>query len=173
MLEGGAVKVFALDSGHGQLSPLLTGDGRVVSIEGFNARYLTEAVIGCRCDIAVMDVSFISQRLLYSAVSSVLKDDGIFISLIKPQFEAGREKVGKKGVVRDPAVHKEVIEMVISYAKSISFGVRHLEFSPIKGPEGNIEYLVHLVRLPDGVTEEETNVDVDAVVKSAHDTLDK
>ena len=85
----------------------------------------------------------------------------------------GREKVGKKGVVRDPAVHKEVIEMVISYAKSISFGVRHLEFSPIKGPEGNIEYLVHLVRLPDGVTEEETNVDVDAVVKSAHDTLDK
>ena len=90
LLEGGAVKVFALDSGHGQLSPLLTGDGRVVSIEGFNARYLTEAVIGCRCDIAVMDVSFISQRLLYSAVSSVLKDDGIFISLIKPQFEAGR-----------------------------------------------------------------------------------
>ena len=100
-------------------------------------------------------------------------ENGQIVCLIKPQFEAGREKVGKKGVVRDPAVHKEVIEMVISYAKSISFGVRHLEFSPIKGPEGNIEYLVHLVRLPDGVTEEETNVDVDAVVKSAHDTLDK
>ena len=102
-----------------------------------------------------------------------MEPDGEVVCLIKPQFEAGREKVGKKGVVRDPAVHKEVIAMVISYAKSISFGVRHLEFSPIKGPEGNIEYLVHLVRLPDGVTEEETNVDVDAVVKSAHNTLDK
>ena len=120
-----------------------------------------------------MDVSFISLTKVLLPVRNLMEENGEIAALIKPQFEAGREKVGKKGVVRDPAVHKEVIEMVISYAKSISFGVRHLEFSPIKGPEGNIEYLVHLVRLPDGVTEEETNVDVDAVVKSAHDTLDK
>ena len=104
---------------------------------------------------------FISLTKVLLPVRNLMEENGEIAALIKPQFEAGREKVGKKGVVRDPAVHKEVIEMVISYAKSISFGVRHLE------------YLVHLVRLPDGVTEEETNVDVDAVVKSAHDTLDK
>ena len=132
MLQNGAVKVYSVDVGHGQLDWKLRNDPR-----------------------------------------NLMEENGEIAALIKPQFEAGREKVGKKGVVRDPAVHKEVIEMVISYAKSISFGVRHLEFSPIKGPEGNIEYLVHLVRLPDGVTEEETNVDVDAIVKSAHNTLDK
>ena len=95
------------------------------------------------------------------------------VALIKPQFEAGREKVGKKGVVREKSTHIEVIHKVIDYAMSIGFEVLNLEFSPIKGPEGNIEYLVHLVRLPDDVVEEETNVDIDAVVKSAHDTLDK
>ena len=142
-------------------------------MEKTNIRYVTPEDIGEPLDFASVDVSFISLSKVLPAARELLKDGGEMVCLIKPQFEAGREKVGKKGVVRDPAVHKEVIEMVISYAKSISFGVRHLEFSPIKGPEGNIEYLVHLVRLPDGVTEEETNVDVDAVVKSAHDTLDK
>ena len=151
MLQNGAVKVYSVDVGHGQLDWKLRNDPRVVC----------------------MDVSFISLTKVLLPVRNLMEENGEIAALIKPQFEAGREKVGKKGVVRDPAVHKEVIEMVISYAKSISFGVRHLEFSPIKGPEGNIEYLVHLVRLPDGVTEEETNVDVDAVVKSAHDTLDK
>lgn len=149
LLEGGAVKVFALDSGHGQLSPLLTGDGRVVSIEGFNARYLTEAVIGCRCDIAVMDVSFISQRLLYSAVSSVLKDDGIFISLIKPQFEAGREYIKKGGIVRDKDSHVRAVMSLFS--ESVLYGLypHGLIKSPISGGDGNTEYLALFGKNPE------------------------
>ena len=151
----------------------LRNDPRVVCMERTNIRYVVTEDIEERPSFVSIDVSFISLTKVLLPVRNLMEENGEIAALIKPQFEAGREKVGKKGVVRDPAVHKEVIEMVISYAKSISFGVRHLEFSPIKGPEGNIEYLVHLVRLPDGVTEEETNVDVDAVVKSAHDTLDK
>ena len=152
---------------------MLQNDPRVVCMERTNIRYVVTEDIEERPSFVSIDVSFISLTKVLLPVRNLMEENGEIAALIKPQFEAGREKVGKKGVVRDPAVHKEVIEMVISYAKSISFGVRHLEFSPIKGPEGNIEYLVHLVRLPDGVTEEETNVDVDAVVKSAHDTLDK
>ena len=173
MLQNGAVKVYSVDVGHGQLAWKLRNDERVVCMEKTNIRYVTPEEIPDRIQFVSIDVSFISLTKVLGPVKALMEPDGEVVCLIKPQFEAGREKVGKKGVVRDPAVHKEVIEMVISYAKSISFGVRHLEFSPIKGPEGNIEYLVHLVRLPDGVTEEETNVDVDAVVKSAHDTLDK
>ena len=176
LLRHGAARVYALDVGHGQLHPSLCADARVVNLEGMDVRRTDEVLARMgenRPAFCVMDVSFISLSTIWPAVETLVSADATVVCLIKPQFEAGREKVGKKGVVRDPAVHKEVIEMVISYAKSISFGVRHLEFSPIKGPEGNIEYLVHLVRLPDGVTEEETNVDVDAVVKSAHDTLDK
>ena len=169
MLQNGAVKVYSVDVGHGQLDWKLRNDPRVVCMERTNIRYVVTEDIEERPSF----VSFISLTKVLLPVRNLMEENGEIAALIKPQFEAGREKVGKKGVVRDPAVHKEVIEMVISYAKSISFGVRHLEFSPIKGPEGNIEYLVHLVRLPDGVTEEETNVDVDAVVKSAHDTLDK
>ena len=165
MLQNGAVKVYSVDVGHGQLDWKLRNDPRVVCMERTNIRYVVPEDIEERPSFVSIDVSF--------PVRNLMEENGEIAALIKPQFEAGREKVGKKGVVRDPAVHKEVIEMVISYAKSISFGVRHLEFSPIKGPEGNIEYLVHLVRLPDGVTEEETNVDVDAIVKSAHNTLDK
>ena len=173
MLEKGAKKVFAIDVGYGQLDWKLRNDPRVVCMERTNIRYVVTEDIEERPSFVSIDVSFISLTKVLLPVRNLMEENGEIAALIKPQFEAGREKVGKKGVVRDPAVHKEVIEMVISYAKSISFGVRHLEFSPIKGPEGNIEYLVHLVRLPDGVTEEETNVDVDAVVKSAHDTLDK
>ena len=173
MLQNGAVKVYSIDVGYGQLDWKLRNDPRVVCMEKTNIRYVVPEDLGEPADFSSIDVSFISLTKVLLPVRNLLTDEGEIVCLIKPQFEAGREKVGKKGVVRDPAVHKEVIEMVISYAKSISFGVRHLEFSPIKGPEGNIEYLVHLVRLPDGVTEEETNVDVDAVVKSAHDTLDK
>ena len=169
MLQNGAVKVYSVDVGHGQLDWKLRNDPRVVCMERTNIRYVVTEDIEERPSF----VSIISLTKVLLPVRNLMEENGEIAALIKPQFEAGREKVGKKGVVRDPAVHKEVIEMVISYAKSISFGVRHLEFSPIKGPEGNIEYLVHLVRLPDGVTEEETNVDVDAVVKSAHDTLDK
>ena len=159
MLQNGAVKVYSVDVGHGQLDWKLRNDPRVVCMERTNIRYVVTEDIEERPSFVSIDVSFISLTKVLLPVRNLMEENG--------------EKVGKKGVVRDPAVHKEVIEMVISYAKSISFGVRHLEFSPIKGPEGNIEYLVHLVRLPDGVTEEETNVDVDAVVKSAHDTLDK
>ena len=166
-------KVYSVDVGHGQLDWKLRNDPRVVCMERTNIRYVVPEDIEERPSFVSIDVSFISLTKVLLPVRNLMEENGEIAALIKPQFEAGREKVGKKGVVRDPAVHKEVIEMVISYAKSISFGVRHLEFSPIKGPEGNIEYLVHLVRLPDGVTEEETNVDVDAVVKSAHDTLDK
>lgn len=173
MLQNGAVKVYSVDVGHGQLDWKLRNDPRVVCMERTNIRYVVTEDIEKRPSFVSIDVSFISLTKVLLPVRNLMEENGEIAALIKPQFEAGREKVGKKGVVRDPAVHKEVIEMVISYAKSISFGVRHLEFSPIKGPEGNIEYLVHLVRLPDGVTEEETNVDVDAVVKSAHDTLDK
>ena len=170
MLQNGAVKVYSVDVGHGQLDWKLRNDPRVVCMERTNIRYVVTEDIEERPSFVSIDVSFISLTKVLLPVRNLMEENGEIAALIKPQFEAGREKVGKKGVVR---VHKEVIEMVISYAKSISFGVRHLEFSPIKGPEGNIEYLVHLVRLPDGVTEEETNVDVDAVVKSAHDTLDK
>ena len=173
MLQNGASKVYAVDVGYNQLDYRLRTHPQVVCMERTNARYLTKEQIPEPLDFFSVDVSFISLTKVLLPVRNLMEENGEIAALIKPQFEAGREKVGKKGVVRDPAVHKEVIEMVISYAKSISFGVRHLEFSPIKGPEGNIEYLVHLVRLPDGVTEEETNVDVDAVVKSAHDTLDK
>ena len=173
LLQKGAKKVFAIDVGYGQLAWALRTDPRVVCMERTNIRYVVPEDIEERPSFVSIDVSFISLTKVLLPVRNLMEENGEIAALIKPQFEAGREKVGKKGVVRDPAVHKEVIEMVISYAKSISFGVRHLEFSPIKGPEGNIEYLVHLVRLPDGVTEEETNVDVDAVVKSAHDTLDK
>ena len=173
MLQNGASQVFSVDVGTNQLAWKLRNDPRVVSMEQFNFRYAEPDDFEATPSFASIDVSFISLDLILPALHRILAENGQVVALVKPQFEAGREKVGKKGVVRDPAVHKEVIEMVISYAKSISFGVRHLEFSPIKGPEGNIEYLVHLVRLPDGVTEEETNVDVDAVVKSAHDTLDK
>ena len=173
MLQNGAVKVYSVDVGHGQLDWKLRNDPRVVCMERTNIRYVVPEDIEERPSFVSIDVSFISLTKVLLPVRNLMEENGEIAALIKPQFEAGREKVGKKGVVRDPAVHKEVIEMVISYAKSISFGVRHLEFSPIKGPEGNIEYLVHLVRLPDGVTEEETNVDVDAIVKSAHNTLDK
>ena len=162
-----------MDVGYGQLDWKLRQDDRVVCMEKTNIRYVKPEDIADRLDFASVDVSFISLTKVLLPVRNLLAEDGEVVCLIKPQFEAGREKVGKKGVVRDPAVHREVIEMVTAYAQSISFAPCHLEFSPIKGPEGNIEYLVHLVRLPDGVTEEETNVDVDAVVKSAHDTLDK
>ena len=158
MLQNGAVKVYSVDVGHGQLDWKLRNDPRVVCMERTNIRYVVTEDIEERPSFVSIDVSFISLTKVLLPVRNLMEENGEIAALIKPQFEAG---------------HKEVIEMVISYAKSISFGVRHLEFSPIKGPEGNIEYLVHLVRLPDGVTEEETNVDVDAVVKSAHDTLDK
>lgn len=132
-----------------QLSPVLLGDGRVVSVEGFNARYLTADTIGCQCDIAVMDVSFISQRLLYAAVSSVLKDDGILISLIKPQFEVGREHIKKGGIVRDKDSHVRAIMSLFS--ESVLYGLypHELMKSPVKGGDGNTEYLALFRKKPE------------------------
>ena len=144
MLQNGAVKVYSVDVGHGQLDWKLRNDPRVVCMERTNIRYVVPEDIEERPSFVSIDVSFISLTKVLLPVRNLMEENGEIAALIKPQFEAGREKVGKKGVVRDPAVHKEVIEMVISYAKSISFGLRHLEFSPIKGPEGNIEYLLHM-----------------------------
>lgn len=172
MLQNGAVKVYAVDVGHGQLDWKLRNDPRVVCMEKTNIRYVTPEDITDRINFSSIDVSFISLTKVLGPVKALLADDGQIVCLIKPQFEAGREKVGKKGVVRDPKVHQEVIEKVIAYAKSISFGVMHLEFSPIKGPEGNIEYLLHLVKLPENEVQEEQVTEVKEIVEKAHGTLD-
>lgn len=172
MLQNGAVKVYSVDVGHGQLDWKLRNDPRVVCMERTNIRYVVTEDIEERPSFVSIDVSFISLTKVLLPVRNLMEENGEIAALIKPQFEAGREKVGKKGVVRDPAVHKEVIEMVISYAKSISFGVRHLEFSPIKGPEGNIEYLVHLQKCEatDRISPE---IDVEKTVDQSFATLAK
>ena len=144
MLQNGAVKVYAVDVGHGQLAWKLRNDERVVCMEKTNFRYLTRADIQDDLDFASVDVSFISLTKILIPARNLLKDRGEMVCLIKPQFEAGRDKVGKKGVVRERSVHAEVIHKVIDFAYSIGFDVMHLEYSPIKGPEGNIEYLVHI-----------------------------
>ncbi len=150
MLQNGAVKVYAIDVGHGQLAWKLRNDQRVVCMEKTNIRYVTREDIPDPIDFSSIDVSFISLTKVLGPVKALLKEDGQVVCLIKPQFEAGQEKVGKKGVVRDKEVHLEVIEMVISYAESIGFTVLNLEYSPIRGPEGNIEYLLYLENHPDG-----------------------
>lgn len=143
-LQNGAAKVYAVDVGYGQLAWSLRTDERVVVLEKTNARYLTEREIPEPLDIITIDASFISLTLLLPALFPLLKSGGQLLALIKPQFEAGREKVGKKGVVRDSAVHEEVIHKVIDCARGLGFAVLGLDFSPIKGPEGNIEYLLWL-----------------------------
>jgi len=144
MLQNGARKVFSVDVGYGQLAWKLRTDERVVNMERTNIRYVTAEEIGEELDFASIDVSFISLKLVLPVAHNLLKDGGTLVALIKPQFEAGREKVGKKGVVRDPAVHCEVIEKVTEFAQDIGFDVLGLEFSPIRGPEGNIEYLMYV-----------------------------
>ena len=144
MLQNGAVKVYSVDVGHGQLAWKLRNDERVVCMEKTNFRYTVREDIDDDLDFASVDVSFISLTLILNPAYRLLKDGAQMVCLIKPQFEAGKEKVGKKGVVREPEVHVEVIEKVIDYAISIVFEVLHLDFSPIRGPEGNIEYLVHI-----------------------------
>ena len=171
MLQNGASKVYAVDVGYGQFAWKLRQDPRVVCMEKTNIRYVTPEDIADALDFASVDVSFISLTKVLGPAKELLKDGAEMVCLIKPQFEAGKEKVGKKGVVRDPAVHIEVIERVILFAQSIGFGVLHLEYSPIKGPEGNIEYLVHLKK--NAQTENEEPIDVQAVVAAAHGELDK
>ena len=144
MLQNGAVKVFSVDVGHGQLAWKLRNDPRVVCMEKTNIRYVTPEDIGEPVDFSSIDVSFISLTKVLGPVKEILSPGGEVVALIKPQFEAGREKVGKKGVVREKSTHLEVIQMVMAYAAEIGFEIRNLEFSPIKGPEGNIEYLLYL-----------------------------
>ena len=171
MLQNGASKVYAVDVGYGQFAWKLRQDSRVVCMEKTNIRYVTPEDIADALDFASVDVSFISLTKVLEPAKELLKDGAEMVCLIKPQFEAGKEKVGKKGVVRDPAVHIEVIERVILFAQSIGFGVLHLDYSPIKGPEGNIEYLVHIKK--NAQTENEKPIDVHAVVAAAHGELDK
>ena len=169
MLQNGAAKVYAVDVGYGQLAWSLRGDPRVVCLERTNARYLSHEIIPEEPDFASIDVSFISLKLILPAVASVLRREGEVVCLIKPQFEAGREKVGKKGVVRDPAVHREVLERFLDHAKDSGFTVIDLTYSPIRGPEGNIEYLGHLRR---GAWEERS-FDLAALVAASHGALEE
>ena len=144
MLQNGAARVYAVDVGYGQLDWKLRSDSRVVCLERTNARYLTHEEIPEALDFASIDVSFISLKLIFPALYGLLREDGEIACLIKPQFEAGREKVGKKGVVRDPKVHLEVLENFLIHAKENNFTVLGITYSPIRGPEGNIEYLGYL-----------------------------
>lgn len=173
MLQNGAKKVYAVDVGNGQLAWKLRQDERVVCMEKTNIRYVTPEEIPDRIQFVSIDVSFISLTKVLGPVKALMEPDGEVVCLIKPQFEAGREKVGKKGVVREKSVHLEVIEMVASFAGSIGFEALHLEFSPIKGPEGNIEYLLHLRNCTDGSTFANDTIGASEIVEKAHETLDK
>ena len=173
MLQNGAVKVYSVDVGHGQLDGKLRNDPRVVCMEKTNIRYVTPEQIEEPAAFVSIDVSFISLTKVLPPVRELMTEDGEIVCLIKPQFEAGREKVGKKGVVRDPKVHEEVIEKVIDFAATVGLESRELEFSPIKGPEGNIEYLLHLLKRPDAASVEPFAGNVQEIVAQAHGTLDK
>ncbi len=168
-LQNGAAKVYAIDVGYGQLAWKLRNDERVVNMERTNVRYLEKEQLAEMVDAATIDVAFISLDKVLPAVHKILKANGFVIALIKPQFEAGKENVGKKGVVRDPKVHEAVINNVISFAKNEGFGIAGLEFSPIKGPEGNIEYLLYLTLGNDDAVDAEY---VSALVSKSHGDLD-
>lgn len=170
MLQNGATRVYSIDVGYGQLAWKLRTDGRVVNLERTNARYLTREQIPDEIDFFSVDVSFISLKLILPAILPLLKENGQGVCLIKPQFEAGREKVGKKGVVRDKAVHQEVVEAVCGFAAENGFSVLGLTFSPVKGPEGNIEYLVHLQK-SDAPIALSPELPLE-VVEASHKTLD-
>lgn len=167
LLKNGAAKVYSVDVGYGQLAWSLRNDERVVNMERTNIRYISSEQIPEPLDICVMDLSFISVKLVLPAVCVLLKDDAQLVCLIKPQFEAGREEVGKKGVVRDKAVHLSVIESVLSFAPTVGMTVMGLDFSPIKGPEGNREYLCYMKK---GVHEAGL-INAAAVVEASHESL--
>lgn len=175
MLQNGAKKVFSIDVGHGQLAWSLRNDERVVCMEKTNFRYVTPENIGEPVDFASVDVSFISLTKILEPAVHIIKDGAKMVCLIKPQFEAGREEVGKKGVVKDKKVHEAVIEKVALYASSIGFKLLGLDYSPIKGPEGNIEYLLFIEKEKDGEPVENSieNLNILSVVDLAHNQLDK
>ena len=172
MLQNGAKKVYAFDVGYGQLAWSLRSDPRVVNYERTNIRYLTGDEVKEPIDFISVDVSFISLTLILPVAYRLLQEGGNVVCLIKPQFEAGRDKVGKKGVVRDPAVHLEVIRKIVLHASQLGFSVKDISFSPVKGPEGNIEYLLFLEKSPEPVclVQEEKEA---AVVAEAHQALDE
>ncbi len=172
MLQNGAVKVYAVDVGHGQLAWKLRQNPAVVCMEKTNIRYVTPEDIGEPVAFVSIDVSFISLTKVLTPVKALMEERGSLVCLIKPQFEAGREKVGKKGVVRERAVHREVVEMVMNHALELGFAVLGLAFSPIKGPEGNIEYLMYLQNTPTKEEQERTLPDVAALVDQSHELLD-
>ncbi len=176
MLQNGAVKVYAIDSGTNQLAYKLRVDDRVISMENTNFRYVTPEQIPDEIDFASVDVSFISLTKILPAALPLLFESAEMVCLIKPQFEAGREKVGKKGVVRDPKVHEEVLVNVMTFAASCKFRFKAVTFSPIKGPEGNIEYLLYMAKSDSKMSEEELSSwlnKVSELVKEAHGELDK
>ncbi len=168
-LQNGAARVYAIDVGYGQLAWKLRSDERVINMERTNVRYLEADSLPEKVDIATIDVAFISLDKVLPAVKKILADDGIVIALIKPQFEAGKENVGKKGVVRDPAVHLNVINNVIGTARELDFKIAGLDYSPVKGPEGNIEYLLYLKNAENA---EDIEVKPEEIVKNSHLKLD-
>ncbi len=171
MLQNGARKVFAVDVGYGQFAWKLRQDERVVNMERTNIRYVTPEDIGEKIDFASIDVSFISLKLVLPAAYNLLSDNGEIVALIKPQFEAGKGQVGKKGVVRDKNIHFEVIRGVLDFATENGFKLLGLSYSPIKGPEGNIEYLAYIQKSND--TEQITDDAIMQIVNKSHETLDK
>lgn len=171
MLQNGAVKVYAVDVGYGQLAWSLRTDPRVVNMERTNIRNVTLDMLDEPIEFFSVDVSFISLHHIFSVAQAITTDQALGVCLVKPQFEAGREKVGKNGVVRDPATHREVLHNAMRYASSNGFTVRGLEFSPVKGPEGNIEYLMFVEKSSSPTVLEDAAVE--QVVSASHDTLDR
>ncbi len=167
MLKNGAAKVFAIDVGYGQLDWKLRNDPRVVNMEKTNVRYLDKDTVDSDVDFISIDVSFISLRLIFPVAAKLLAEDGSLVCLVKPQFEAGREQVGKKGIVRDASVHKEVIENVIAYGKDNGLYSHGLTYSPVTGTKGNIEYLLYMKKTP-----ADTEPDIDGTVEDSHRNLD-
>ncbi len=167
LLQQGASKVFAIDVGYGQLDWKIRSDPRVVVMERTNVRYVTPEQLGEKLDLSVIDVSFISLKIVLPVIKTFLKENGQVLCLIKPQFEAGKEKVGKKGVVREPETHKEVLDNFVALANELQFRILGLTFSPVKGPEGNIEFLGHLTLADKPGIQPDTA----AVVAQAHETL--
>ncbi len=170
MLQNGAGKVYAVDVGYGQLAWKLRSDARVVNMERTNFRYLTADDIDEKLDFASVDVSFISLRIILPVLYELLDDGASAVCLIKPQFEAGKEKVGKKGVVRDIEVHRDVVESIIGFAFETGYSVLALSFSPVKGPEGNIEYLMYIRKEQNNIQQVDY---IDSVIERSHEVLDK
>ncbi len=171
MLQNGASKVFSIDVGYGQFAWKLRTDPRVVCMERTNIRYVTQENIGEYCDMASIDVSFISLTKVLPAVKNLLNEDGKVLALIKPQFEAGRDKVGKKGVVKEKETHREVIYNIVNFSIKEGFSIIGIEYSPIKGPEGNIEYLLYMTK-DKSVFQELDNSMIDNIVNKSHNQLD-